>query len=193
MNKFFTLMFPVLCILTLNAGCGGGAKYNYGKAENEPDWIDRSPRKDGVIYVAGASPPGLTRKVARRQAEVDARTKLSQEVSSRVTQRSGNSINALVSSESFGGGAADVASNSQDMVKDVSEVTSQNTLSGAYAEEYWTNPKNGETYVLMRIDTDAVDQVAKAQLFNRVREEMKNVDEKVTKDLKEFLNDAYEQ
>ena len=103
------------------------------------------------------------------------------------------SFNVLVASESYGGDAAEVAANSQDMLKDVTEVASQTTLSGAFAEEYWTNPKNGETYVLLRIDTDAVDQVAKAQLFNRVREEMKHVDEKVTKDLKEFLEDAYDE
>jgi hypothetical protein len=191
-NRTLVLMFPCLCVLALSVGCGGGAKYTYGKAEGEPDWIERPPRKDDIIYVVGVSPQGLTRKIARRQAEMDARTRLAQEIISRVKLRAGNTVKSLAGSESFGGDAADVAANSEDMVKDVSEVSSQTTLSGSYTEEYWTNPKNGETYALMRLDTDAVDQAAKAQLFNRVRDEMKYVDEQVTEDLKNFLEEAYD-
>ena len=179
-------------LLTGIIACGG-PKYNFGKAEDEPDWITKPERDDGIIYAVGISPPGLTRKVARLQSEIDATSRLAREIESRTKQRAAQSVNSLQDSETYGADAAGIGAKSEDMTKAVVEITTKTAITGAYAQEYWTNPENGEAYCLMRIDTESVDLIAKSQLFNRVRDEMNYVDEKITKDLREFLDEAFDE
>ena len=54
--------------------------------------------------------------------------------------------------------------------KDVGSATSKATISGAHVKEFWTNPKNGETFALMLLDKDKVLESTKRELLQRGRE-----------------------
>jgi hypothetical protein len=174
-------VFAIIAGTIVLTGCGG-PKYQFGIPEDAPDWVKKPPvEKTGYSFI-GISAPGLTISTSRTQAEVRGRAGVGRVVESRVSQMNQDFREAAVEGSAVEG-LSSSEMNSQDNV--IRSVTKQ-TLSGAYVKEFWTNPKNGETFALTVLSKEDVLAIAKKELLEQGRRDRLYAQEKAGQALKEL-------
>ena len=129
----------------LSASCGG-PKYQFGVPDDAPEWVKTIPTSKKHYAAVGVSAPGLTLATARHQAEVRARLQLGRIVESRVQQLTDDHVKAMLEGSAGGVG---ILSSEDSPLSAAGQEISKATISGAYVEEFWTDPRNGTTYSLL--------------------------------------------
>ena len=158
---------PLLLIGLLLAACGG-PKYQFGVPDDAPDWVKAPPKSKKTYTAIGISAPGLSTSASRRQAEARARAQIGRQLESRISQMYRDFAEQASEGMAAEGG---LVTSQQEGAKTVSVPASKQTISGAVVAEYWTNPKNGETWALMELSKEDVLGTAREAMFEQARKD----------------------
>ncbi|HLO67530.1 MAG TPA: LPP20 family lipoprotein, partial [Holophaga sp.] len=180
-----------LGVAALMAGCGPAQAPNTvpvttTPTRNAPAWIDNEEIPDGLAAVGIAQANVMGDKSMQRTVAIgDARTKLAGKLKVRV-QNMFSQLNQQVTTASSAPEGKGKPIRNEVMNRVVENVTRQlvdQELSGTSVRNFWTDPSDGNLYVLVVMTKDSMDRALAGAAQNQIRREISQGEQSLEKAL----------